>query len=172
MTAQQQQLTSAQQKILYPKPLNATGKFNAKVDDIPLDVQTKTLTHDFDRAFYGITGRHADNSVTVKEFYIQLPDNIEVDKIFRLEDSELTKIRVWYTVKSPTDHYAVECINGILTVRELNHKDLKIVCAVIGDTNTDPHGNTHNLNIELNLQLNTRLARGWEHGYRSARQPS
>lgn len=151
MSAQAQQLTRAQQKRLQPRALTAIGDYTVSVDSIFLFPQTKTLVRDFDHGIYVINGRHADSSVTIKEFYIQVPDDIEMDKIIRLEDSEFTKVRVWYSVKSPTEHYAVRCIRGELVINGLVEGIIKIKGQVIGDTEKDPHGNPHSLAILFDL---------------------
>ncbi|WP_294734033.1 hypothetical protein [uncultured Pseudomonas sp.] len=148
MTAQLQQLTTTRT----PKILNATGEFTATVDGVPIPVQTKTLAHDFDYGTYGITGRHADNSVTVKEFYIQLPEDVELDKIIRLQESEFTKVRVWYSVKSPTLHYVVQGIEGILNVTAMEHFATRIRCGVNARTDKNPSGNIHDINILFDLR--------------------
>ncbi|MGC6370146.1 hypothetical protein [Pseudomonas sp. K2I15] len=152
MSAQQQQLTPAQQRLLRPKALTAEGRFTASVDSIILNPQTKTVVHDYDLGIYGINGRYADNSVTIKEFYIQLPDDIETGKIIQLEDSEFTKVRIWYSVKSPTEHYAVRCITGELVIQRLTAGIISISGSVInGTTETDPHGNSHALALFFDL---------------------
>lgn len=151
MSAQAQQLTPAQQKRLQPRALTAEGLYTVSVDSILLYPQTKTVVRDFDQGIYVINGRHADNSVTIKEFYIQVPDDIQMDKIIRLEDSEFTKVRVWYSVKSPTEHYAVRCIQGELVIQGLVEGIIKIKGQVIGNTEKDPHGNPHSLAIFFDL---------------------
>ncbi|WP_226478414.1 hypothetical protein [Pseudomonas sp. MWU16-30323] len=151
MSAQAHQLTPAQQKRRQPRARTATGLCTVSVDSIILHPQTKTVVHDFAQGIYVINGRHADNSVTIKEFYVQVPDNIEMDKIIRLEDSEFTKVRVWYSVKSPTEHYAVRCIQGELVIEGLVEGIIKIKGQVIGNTEKDPHGNPHSLAIIFDL---------------------
>ncbi|NWC94228.1 MULTISPECIES: hypothetical protein [unclassified Pseudomonas] len=151
MSAQAQQLTPAQQKRLLPRALTATGIFNAAVDRIVTNPQTKTVVHDFDEGIYAINGRYADNSVTIKEFYIQIPDDTETDKIIRLEDTEFTKVRVWYSVKSPTEHYAVRCISGELVIQALVSGIIKVSGRLVGQTETDPHGNPHELVLVFDL---------------------
>lgn len=151
MSAQQQALTPAQQKLLRPKRLAATGTFDAKINLSPVIFQTLTLKHDFERATYSIDARHADNSVTIKEIHIQLPDNVRTGSIIDLSKQEFTEIEVWYAVKSPTEHYTVSCIAGTLTILSLSAGIIKISGQLRGTTDANPSGNSFTVDVDFDL---------------------
>lgn len=151
MSAQQQALTPAQQKLLRPKRLAATGTFDAKINLSPVIFQTLTLKHDFEQATYSIDARHADNSVTIKEIHIQLPDNVRTGSIIDLSKQEFTEVEVWYAVKSPTEHYTVSCISGTLTILSLSTGVIKISGQLRGTTDTNPSGNAFVVDVDFDL---------------------
>ncbi|PRA32976.1 hypothetical protein [Pseudomonas poae] len=152
MTGQAQQLTLAQLKKLRPKRLKATGEFEAVIDSLPVAFQTITLKHDAERKVYSIDARHADNSVTIKEIHIQVPDNVRQGQILDLALQEFTDVEVWYSVKSPTAHYAVSGIGGQLIILTLSAGIIKISGEIVnGVTESDPHGNQHRIKLNFDL---------------------
>lgn len=91
MTANAQQLSPEQQKLLRPKALNATGTFNALIDTVQVDFQTLTLVHDREQAIYRLIARHADNSVTVTKITIELPNNLRPGQVIQLDQWMLNR---------------------------------------------------------------------------------
>lgn len=151
MTAQAQTLTPEQKKALRPKRYLASGTFNARIDLSTVVFQTQTLAHDFEQAVYRITGRHADNSVTVKELFIQVPDTVRVGQIIKLAEQQNTNVEVWYSVKSPTAHYTVSGIAGTLFIEGLAAGIIKIKGALHATTDEDVNGNAHILEVDFDL---------------------
>lgn len=151
MTVQAHTLTPEQLKALGPKRITASGPFDAKIDSIPVTFQTTTLSRDYDREVFKVNARHADNSVTVKELFIQVPDSVEVGKVIRLEEQEFTDVEVWYSVKSPTDHYTVSGIMGELLIIGLAPGVIKIRGTLNATTDNDAHGNKHTLEVDFDL---------------------
>ncbi len=150
MTVQAQPLTLAQLKALRPKRIVATGTFDAKVDLSPVDFQTITVVHDFELAVFRINARHADNSVTIKEIFIQVPDNVQVGQVIKLDEQEFTDVEVWYSVKSPTNHYTVSGIEGELIIQGLAN-GIKIKGKLDATTDQDVNGNAHILDVKFDL---------------------
>lgn len=150
MTVQAQPLTLAQLKALRPKRIVATGTFDAKVDLSPVDFQTITVVHDFELAVFRINARHADNSVTIKEIFIQVPDNVQVGQVIKLDEQEFTDVEVWYSVKSPTNHYTVSGIEGELIIQALAN-GIKIKGKLDAITDQDVNGNAHILDVKFDL---------------------
>lgn len=150
MTVQAQPLTLAQLKALRPKRIVATGTFDAKVDLSPVDFQTITVVHDFELAVFRINARHADNSVTIKEIFIQVPDNVQVGQVIKLDEQEFTDVEVWYSVKSPTNHYTVSGIEGELIIQGLAN-GIKIKGKLDAITDQDVNGNAHILDVKFDL---------------------
>lgn len=151
MTVLAQPLTLAQQKALRPKQITATGLFEAKVDLSPIEFQTTTVVHDFEQAVYRINGRHADNSVTIKEIFIQIPDNVRVGQEIDLAKQEFTNVKVWYSVKLPQDHYTVSAIEGTLIIRGLAAGVIKIRGTLHATTDHDVNGHAHVLDVDFDL---------------------
>ncbi len=151
MTAQAQQLTPAQQKLLRPKALSATGTFNALIDAINVDFQTLTVTHDFDQSIYRIVARHADNSVTVKKITIEFPDNLRTGQVIKLDEWMSNNVHGWFAVKSPTIHYIVRCSTGTLIIESLQAGVIKISGTLNGITDEDVNGNTHAIDVHFDL---------------------
>ena len=150
MTVQAQPLTLAQLKALRPKRIVATGTFDAKVDLSPVDFQTITVVHDFELAVFRINARHADNSVTIKEIFIQVPDNVQVGQVIKLDEQEFTDVEVWYSVKSPTNHYTVSGIEGEVIIQGLAN-GIKIKGKLDAITDQDVNGNAHILDVKFDL---------------------
>ncbi|ETK17782.1 hypothetical protein H097_14051 [Pseudomonas sp. FH4] len=151
MTANAQQLSPEQQKLLRPKALNATGTFNALIDTVQVDFQTLTLVHDREQAIYRLIARHADNSVTVTKITIELPNNLRPGQVIQLDQWMSNKVNAWYAVKSPTTHYIVRCSTGTLILGSLQAGVIKISGTLDGTTDKDINGNTHTLKVEFDL---------------------
>lgn len=151
MTANAQQLSPEQQKLLRPKALNATGTFNALIDTVQVDFQTLTLVHDREQAIYRLIARHADNSVTVTKITIELPNNLRPGQVIQLDQWRSNKVNAWYAVKSPTTHYIVRCSTGTLILGSLQAGTIKISGTLDGITDKDVNGNTHTLKVEFDL---------------------
>ncbi|MGH8448417.1 hypothetical protein [Pseudomonas sp.] len=151
MSLLQPQPTLAQEKYLRPKRLTATGTFDATIDSVEVIFQTTTLQHDPERALYNIDGRHADNSVTIKEIHIRIPDNVRTGSIIDLSKQEFTEVAVWYSLRSPTEHYSVDCTAGTLTILTLSHGVIAISGELRGTTEADPNGNSHVVDVDFDL---------------------
>ncbi|MBH3421181.1 hypothetical protein [Pseudomonas gessardii] len=151
MTVPAQQLSPEQKKLLYPKPLTATGTFNATIDAISVPFQTLTLVHDRDAAIYRLVARHADHAVTVKKITIELPDIIREAQVIDLSKWQSNKVNVWYAVKSPTIHYVVRCSTGTLIINGLEGGIIKISGTLDGTTDEDVNGNTHTLEVNFDV---------------------
>ncbi|MGY2364376.1 hypothetical protein ACW9IO_17640 [Pseudomonas azotoformans] len=151
MSLLQPQPTLAQQKYLRPKRLTATGPFDVKIDLVTVIFQTTTLQHDPVRALYSIDGRHADNSVTIKEIHIRFPDNVRTGAIIDLAKQEFSDVAVWYSLKSPTEHYSVDCTSGTLTILTLTPGVIAISGTLRGATEADPNGNRHVVDVDFDL---------------------
>ncbi|WP_248732671.1 hypothetical protein [Pseudomonas sp. MWU13-2517] len=151
MTVQAQILTPEQQKALGPKRINASGTFNARIDSVPVNFQTTTLSRNHEQAVFRVNARHADNSVTIKELFIQVPESVEVGKVIKLEEQEFTDFEVWYSVKSPTEHYTVSGIKGDLIIMGLAPGEIKIRGTLHATTDDDANGNSHWVEVDFDL---------------------
>ena len=151
MTVQANILTPEQQQALRPKKIVASGTFNAHVDSTPVHFQTTTLSRNVERSVFQINARHADNSVTIKEIFIQVPDDISVGHVIKLDEQEFTDVEVWYSVKSPTQHYTVQAIEGELIIYGLAPGVIKIKGTLFATTDEDPNGNPHTLEVDFDL---------------------
>ncbi len=151
MTVQAQSLTPAQQRASRPRRIVAKGDFDVRINLSPILFQTTTVVHDFDLAVYRINGRHADNSVVVKEIFIQVPDTIRTGQVFKLEEQQSTDLKVWYAVKAPPDHYTVSGIVGTLVIEELFAGVIRIKGALHAVTDKDIYGKAHVLDVTFDL---------------------
>lgn len=151
MTVQANILTPEQKQALGPKRIVASGTFNAHVDSTPVRFQTTTLSRNVERSVFQINARHADNSVTIKEIFIQVPENINVGQVINLDEQEFTDVEVWYAVKSPTQHYTVEAIKGELTIYGLAPGVIKIRGSLHATTDKGPNGLPHTLDVDFDL---------------------
>lgn len=151
MPAQQQQLTYAQQAALRPKRLQATGTFSARIDRTPVLFQTTTLQHNYEHKLISLNARHADNSVTIKEIHIQLPDNVRANEVIHLDEQEFTDVKVWYSIKTPSDPHIMSCIAGTLTIDSVSTTAIKLKGSLRATTDTDPQNNTHTVDVDFDL---------------------
>lgn len=152
MSAYNATLTPHQQRVLFPKSRSMEGSFTAFIDTLSVNIQTTSIVHDTTEQIFGITGRNAEGQDTVRELYIQFPDNTPAGTNFRLEESEFTKVRVWYSVKSPTANYSVRVIQGSLSIQQIAPQVIHIQGACGGATDTNPSGNTHSVVINFDLR--------------------
>lgn len=151
MSAQSAMLTQHQQRVLFPKSRNAEGSYTAFIDTHAVTIQTKEIVHDRSAGIFRITGRNAEGSDTVRTIDIEFADDTPAGTNFNLAQSEFTKTRVWYSVKSPTANYAVGVIQGSLSIQQISAQGIHIQAACGGVTDKNPLGSTHSLIVNFDL---------------------
>ncbi|WP_042944603.1 hypothetical protein [Pseudomonas lactucae] len=153
MSAQLAMLTPHQAQILFPKPRIGQGSFTTSVDSHTIPIQTKDVVHDTEKRIFGITGRNADAlSNTVRTVYIQFPDDTPAGTVFHLAEGEFTNIRVWFTVDTALNKYAVRVITGTLSIQEISTRGIHIAGACSGRTERNPSGKSHEMVINFDLK--------------------
>jgi|GEM_PF-1444085 len=153
MSAQQTAtLTHRQQQSLFPLPRSAEGSFTVFVDTHPLVIQTKTIEHNTAQGIFTITGRYAEaQGGGIREVHILIPDTTTAGTVFKMEEVEFTKTRVWYIVDTPTEKYPSRLMTGNLTIQQISPQGIHIAGACSGETDRNPSGKTHDLIINFDL---------------------
>lgn len=150
MPAPLQQPTAQQLKYLQPKPRTAEGQFDAKINLVPVDFQTTTLQHDPQLAIFTIDARHADSTVIIKEIHMRIPDDVQAGAILDLS-KQFSGVKVWYSYRSDTEKYTVDCDAGTLTILTLNAGIINISGQLRGTTAADPNGTQYVVDVDFSL---------------------
>ncbi|WP_426108577.1 hypothetical protein [Pseudomonas sp. TWR1-1-4] len=151
MPAQTATLTPRQQSVLYPWPLKAEGTFSVFLDGQAIDIQTITIVNDPSQHILRITGRNTVGQDTVREIDIEFADHTPPGTTFNLAQSEFTPTRIWLSVKTATESYAVRGMTGTLSIQQISPQLIKVQGAAVARTDTDPNGQEHDLIINFNI---------------------
>lgn len=151
MPAQTATLTPHQQSVLFPRAREAAGTFSVFLDGQDIDIQTITIVNDPSQRILGITGRNTEGQDTVREIYIQFADHTPAGTTLNLAQSEFTPTRIWLSVKTATETYAVRGIIGTLSIHQISPQLIKVQGSAVATTDTDPNGNKHDLIINFDI---------------------
>jgi hypothetical protein len=151
MPAQTATLTPHQQSVLIPRAREAQGTFSVFLNSNPLSIQTITIVNDPSQRILGITGRNTEGSDTVREIYIQFADHTPAGTTYSLAESEFTSTRIWLSVKTATESYAVRGVLGTLNIQQISPHLIKVQGSAVVTTDSDPHGNVHSLIINFDI---------------------
>lgn len=152
MPAQTATLNSHQQSVLIPWALEAAGTFSVFLDGQDIDIQTITIVNDPSQRILRITGRNTVGQDTVREIDIEFADHTPAGTTFILEDTEFTSTRIWLSVKTATESYAVRGVNGTLSIQQISPQEIKVQGAAVARTDTDPNGQKHDLIINFDIR--------------------
>jgi hypothetical protein len=151
MPAQTATLTPHQQRVLIPRAREAKGTFSVILDSQNIDIQTITIVNDPSQRILGITGRNTEGQKTVREIYIQFADHTPANTTFDLAQSEFTDTRIWLSLKTATETYAVRGVIGTLSIQQISPQLIKVQGFAVATTEKAPNQKVHALIIDFDI---------------------
>lgn len=151
MPAQTATLTPHQQSVLFPQPREAEGTFSVFLDGQKIDIQTITIVNDTSLRILRITGRNTEGQDTVRKIDIEFAEHTPAGTTFILAESEFTSTRIWLSVKTATESYAVRGMTGTLSIQQISPQLIKVQGAAVARTDTDPNEQKHDLIINFDV---------------------
>ena len=151
MPAQTATLTPHQQSVLIPQAREAKGTFSVSLDNENIKIQTITIVNDPSQRILRITGRNTVDDDTVRTIDIEFADHTPAGTTFNLAESEFTPTRIWLSVKTANEHYAVRGTIGTLSIQQISPQLIKVQGSAVVTTETDPNGEIHSLVINFDI---------------------
>lgn len=151
MPAQTATLTPHQQSVLIPRPRNAKGTFSVFLDSQEIDIQTITIVNDTSQRILRITGRNTVGHDTVRTIDIEFADHTPAGTTLNLAENYSPPTRIWLSVKTANEHYAVRGTIGTLSIQQISPQLIKVQGSAVVTTETDPNGEIHSLVINFDI---------------------